>query len=129
MEKISIPNKHRGKKVSGPNLTQRKVDGIVDLHDDAKVSLSIQAKDDRNNPTSFDGTIVYSVDNTSVVSLTDNGDGTAVAASTGTLGTAVLSVVATRANDGQVFNGAEAINVIPSGAVSIQVVPGPEEPV
>lgn len=43
-----------------------------------------------NNPVPFpDGeTVVYTVDDPSIINLTDNGDGTATAAATGTLGTA-----------------------------------------
>jgi hypothetical protein len=90
----------------------RKVDLIVDLEADKQVAFALQATDEVGNPTEFDGTIVFSVDDPSVVSLTDNGDGTGVAAATGTLGVATLTGTATRASDGATFTGAEAINVV-----------------
>lgn len=74
-----------------------KVDLIMDLMADKKVDLTPEWTDEVGNPTtapeSF--TVTYSVDDTSVINLTDNGDGTAVAAATGTLGTATVHAEAT----------------------------------
>lgn len=73
---------------------QRKADVIVDLQADKKVALSVAAEDEVGNPVPLpDGeTVVYTVDDPSIISLTDNGDGTASAAATGTLGSATVHV-------------------------------------
>lgn len=73
-----------------------KVDVTMDLRADQKVALSGGWTDEVGNPvpTPPDSTVVYTVDNTTVIDLTDNGDGTAVAAATGTLGTANVHAVA-----------------------------------
>lgn len=66
---------------------------VMDLQADKKVSLSIEWTDEVGNPAAeppADATVTYTVDNTDIVALTDNGDGTAVAAATGTLGIATL---------------------------------------
>ena len=106
-----------------------KVDLIMDLHADKKVALAVQPTDEVGNPTTFDGTTVYAVDDASIVNLVDNGDGTAEAAATGVLGATLLTVQATRASDGKVFNGALAVQVIAGDAESFEIVAGPEEEV
>ena len=62
----------------------------MDLMADKKVPLSIGYTDEVGNPVPAPdtATTVYTVDDPTVVALTDNGDGTAVVAATGTLGTA-----------------------------------------
>ncbi len=62
----------------------------MDLQADKKVPLSIEFTDEVGNPTTAPAasTATYTVDNPTIINLTDNGDGTAVAAATGTLGTA-----------------------------------------
>ena len=78
--------------VHGPSgiSTPRKVDLIMDLQADKQVALSVEWTDEVGNPvaTPDSATSVYTVDDPSVINLTDNGDGTAVAAATGVLGTA-----------------------------------------
>lgn len=94
----------------------RKVDAIMDLQADKKVSFALQATDEMGNPTTFVGSIVFAVDDPSIVTLTDNGDGSGEVAATGTLGVATLTGTATRDSDGAVFTGAEAINVVAGDA-------------
>lgn len=67
----------------------------MDLKADQRVELTIAWEDEMGNPTSApDGvTIEYTVDDAAIIALTDNEDGTAVAASTGTLGTANVHAV------------------------------------
>lgn len=67
-----------------------RIDLIMDLMADKKVALSIGYTDELENPVPAPetSTTVYTVDDPTVVALTDNGDGTAEAAATGTLGTA-----------------------------------------
>ena len=76
-------------------LTQ-KVDVVMDLRADQKVALTGQWTDEVGNPTTTPtgATVAYTVDNATVINLTDNNDGTAVAAATGTLGTANVHAVA-----------------------------------
>lgn len=73
-----------------PTQPTGKVDLIMDLMADKKVTLTPGWTDEVGNTTSgpTDFAVVYTVDDPAVINLTDNGDGTAVAAATGTLGTA-----------------------------------------
>ena len=77
--------------------TPRKADVIVDLQADKKVALSLAFTDEVGNPvtTPAGETVVYTVDDPSIINLTDNGDGTAEAAATGVLGTANVHAEAT----------------------------------
>lgn len=80
-----------------------RIDTAMDLQADKKVTLSGQWTDEMGNPaeTPDDASVVYSVDNTDVLSLVDNGDGSAVASAVGTLGTANVHAVATAAGFGE----------------------------
>lgn len=72
------------------HVSTGRIDLRMDLLADKKVPLSVQWTDEVGNPVDVpaDATAVYTVDDSSIINLTDNGDGTAVAAATGTLGTA-----------------------------------------
>lgn len=105
-----------------------KVDLFMDLQADKKVPLSIGWTDELGNPTTApdDFTVVYSVDDPAIINLTDNGDGTAVAAAVGTLGTATVHVEATV--NGETITGDLAIVVVAGLAERLTVVAGdPEE--
>ena len=69
----------------------------MDLQADKKVALSVEFTDEVGNPVPAPAgeTIAYTVDDPSIINLTDNGDGTASAAATGALGTANVHVDAT----------------------------------
>ncbi len=116
---------------SGPGTPRqtRKVDLIMDLQADKKVSLSLQWTDEVGNPTGAPadgGSATYSVDNADVIALTDNGDGTAVAAATGTLGEANVTVSATAG--GRTLTGQLQLVVVAGLAERVNVVAGePEE--
>lgn len=107
--------------------TPRKVDVIVDLQADKKVALSVEFTDEVGNPVALPTgeTVVYTVDDPSIINLTDNGDGTAEAAATGTLGTANVHVEAT----GPVAaSGDLQIVVVAGDAERVEIVAGePEE--
>lgn len=62
----------------------------MDLQADKKVALTPGWTDEVGNPANgpADFAVVYTVDDPTLINLTDNGDGSAVAAATGTLGTA-----------------------------------------
>jgi len=72
------------------NQPTGKVDVRMDLQADKKVALSIEYTDEVGNPTTAPtgATAAYTVDDPTIINLTDNGDGTAEAAATGALGTA-----------------------------------------
>lgn len=66
----------------------------MDLMADKKVTLSLGWTDEVGNAVDAPAnvTAVFTVDDPTIINLTDNGDGTAVAAATGTLGTANVHV-------------------------------------
>jgi len=107
----------------------QKVDVIMDLRADQKVALAGQWTDEVGNPvpTPPDSTVVFTVDNATVINLTDNGNGTAVAAATGTLGTANVHAVATAPGMPQ-LTGDLQIVVVAGLAERFNIVAGtPEE--
>jgi hypothetical protein len=109
------------------NLTG-KVDVTVDLQADKKVALSVEAQDEVGNPVPLPAgeTVVYTVDDPTIINLTDNGDGTASAAATGTLGSATVHVDAT---GDLVASGDLLIVVVAGDAERIAIVPGAVEEV
>lgn len=105
-----------------------KVAARMDLQADKQVDLSVQAEDEVGNPATFDGTYAYTVDDASIINLTDNGDGTAVAAATGALGVATVTATATRSDGSLAGQGVLAFQVIAGDVASFEVVAGaPEE--
>lgn len=111
-----------------PRSTPRKVDLIMDLMADKKVTLSPEWTDEVGNPVAApsDASVTYTVDDSSVIALTDNGDGTAVAAATGTLGTA--NVHADGSGGGVTATGDLQIVVVAGLAERMNIVAGaPEE--
>lgn len=108
-------------RVAGPSPAYKchpgKVDLIVDLQADKKVSFSFAPIDEMGNPTAFDGTIAFTVDDPSLVNLTDNGDGSGEVAAVGTLGSTLLTGTATPADGSDPITGSEAINVIAGDSV------------
>lgn len=105
------------------NPVPRKADVIMDLQADKKVALSVEFTDEVGNvvPLPVGETVVYTVDDPSLISLTDNGDGTASAAAVGPLGTANVHVEATGP---VVASGDLQIVVVAGDAERIAVVPG-----
>lgn len=97
-------------------IRPRKVGSIVDLQADMQVPLSVTATDEVGNAVDLpaDAVVTYTVDDPSVIALTQDGL-TANAAATGLLGTANVHVDAS-------FNGRTA-----SGDLQIVVVPGNAE--
>jgi len=106
---------------------QRKADVIVDLQADKKVALSLVFTDEVGNtvPAPAGETVVYTVDDPSIINLTDNGDGTAEAAATGVLGTATVHAEATGPLPG---SGDLQLVVVAGDAERFEIVAGaPEE--
>jgi len=99
-------------------------DVAMDLQADKQVDLSIGYTDELGNevdaPT--DATVTYTVDDPTLINLTDNGDGSAVAAAVGALGTATVHVEATA--NGETLTGDLAIVVVAGLAERIEIVAG-----
>ena len=74
-----------------------RMDVVMDLQADKQVPLSIEYTDELGNvvETPSGATTVFTVDDPTIINLTDNGDGTATAAAVGPLGTANVHVEAT----------------------------------
>lgn len=94
------------------------------LRDDQQVSLSVSPVDQAGNAVPVDsiGRITFEVDDNAVLTLTDNGDGTATVVTTGTLGTAVVTAKNDHDDDGTVdFQGSLAFDVVTGEVFSIAV--------
>lgn len=106
----------------GP-ITRRDVS--MDLKADQKVALSGKYTDEVGNevPAPDGAAVTYTVDDTTVINLTDNGDGTAEAAATGTLGQATVHA------DAGTSGSADLLLVVVAGdAERFEIVAGtPEE--
>jgi hypothetical protein len=101
------------------NQPTGKVDVRMDLQADKKVALSVEYTDEVGNATTAPAgaTATYTVDDPTIINLTDNGDGTAEAAATGTLGTANVHLDVT-------FNDEAGNPVTVSGDLQLVVVAG-----
>ena len=101
-----------------------KRDLIMDLQADKQVPLSVSFTDEVGNPVEApaDFSAAFTVDDPTIINLTDNGDGTAVAAAVGPLGTATVHVETTV--DGEVLTGDLAIVVVAGIAERIAIVAG-----
>jgi hypothetical protein len=112
--------------VKGPpyNTATGKADAIMDLAADMQVTLTGQWTDEVGNPvdTPADATVTYTVDDPTIINLTDNGDGTAVAAAVGALGTANVHADATGA--GQTVTGDLQIVVVAGLAERFNIAAG-----
>lgn len=102
---------------------------IMDLAADKKRSVQLEWTDEVGNPTGVpaDAMATYSTDNPAVLALTDNGDGTAVVASTGVLGSANVHLDASAG--GETFTGDETVNVVAGLAERVSMKFGDEDEV
>lgn len=117
--------------VKGPPYASNtgEVDIQMDLQADKKVPLTGRFKDEVGNPVEMPAgaSVTYTVDDPTIINLTDNGDGTAVAASTGTLGIAHVDGVADF-GDGTEVTGRLEIVVVAGDAERFEIETGtPEE--
>jgi hypothetical protein len=110
-----------------------RTDLIMDLQADKKVALSIGFTDEVGNPTAApaDSATTYTVDDPTVISLTDNGDGSASAAATGVLGTANVHAESTwtDADGDHTVSGDLQIVVVAGLAERAAILPGAVEEV
>jgi hypothetical protein len=106
------------------------VDVVVDLQADKKVPLSVTWTDELGHPTEppAGAVVAYTVDDATVIDLTDNGDGTAVAAATGTLGTATVHAEASATGMPTVTGDLQLV-VVAGLAERLEIVAGPLEEV
>lgn len=116
--------------IHGPpyHASNGRFDLIMDLQADKKVPLSVQFTDEVGNPVPAPtgAVVTFTVDDPTIIALTDNGDGTAEAAATGTLGTANVHVDASF--NGTTVTGDLQIVVVAGLAERINIVAGaPEE--
>jgi hypothetical protein len=113
--------------VKGPPyaVTPERVDFVMDLAADQQVPLSVEYTDELGNPVPAPAvaTVTYTVDDPTIINLTDNGDGTAIAAAVGALGTANVHVEA--AFNGTTLTGDLQIVVVAGLAERLNVVAGP----
>jgi hypothetical protein len=100
----------------------RKADLNMLLQADKKVTVSLQAHDEVGNPAEFDGAITFAGSDNTILAVTDHEDGTCEVAATGLLGTATVTVVATRDSDGKTFQGSLAFDVVTGDVESIELV-------
>lgn len=112
--------------VNGPpyHTSNGRIDLIMDLQADKKVALSAQFTDEVGNATEAPAgaTVAYTVDDPTIINLTDNGDGSASAAAVGALGTANVHVEASF--DGTTVSGDLQIVVVAGMAERLNVVAG-----
>lgn len=99
-------------------------DVTMDLQADKQVALSVGFTDEVGNPVPApaDFFATFTVDDPTVINLTDNGDGTAVAAAVGALGTATVHVASEL--NGQAVSGDLAIVVVAGLAERITILAG-----
>jgi hypothetical protein len=99
---------------------------MAQLLDSQQAVLSVSGLDAVGNPVSVPSTgLSFSVDDESILTLTDNGDGTALVVTTGTLGTATVTVNDDPDGDGTVnFQGSLAIDVVSGEVTEISVALG-----
>lgn len=99
-------------------------DVLMDLMADQQVPLSVGFTDEVGNPvpTPEGVTAAFTVDDPTLINLTDNGDGTAVAAAVGPLGTANVHVEATW--NGVTLTGDLALVVVAGLAERLTIVAG-----
>jgi len=109
-----------------------KVDFRMQMLDSEKVRLSVSGQDSQGNPVAVPGTLAWSVVNPpegDVVTLSDNGDGSFEAISTGALGTAAVTVNDDVDGDGNPeFQGSISIEVLAGPVTAIVVEAGAPEP-
>jgi hypothetical protein len=115
--------------IAGPScITTRKVPPTMSftIQDNEKCSFSVSGVDEEKNPVPLTGTPVYSIDDSGVLSLVDNGDGSCVVSATGTVGSGMLTVNDSE-TDGDVFIGSLAIDVIAGPVAAVVITPGTPE--
>jgi hypothetical protein len=97
----------------------------LELTADQQARLQATGRDDDGNPVDLTGNVTYACDNDTVLTLTDNGDGTALIVTTGPTGSALVTATGT-VSGGSVI-GSLAVDVT-SGEVSSIAISATVEP-
>lgn len=99
-------------------------DAEMDLKADEMIPLSPKWKDEMGNEATppTDATVEFTVDDASIINLTDNGDGTATAAATGTLGNATVHGQIDAS--GRIISGDLLITVVAGDAERFEIIAG-----
>jgi hypothetical protein len=87
---------------------------------DQQARLAATGQDADGNPVDLTGGITYGVSDPAILTLTDNGDGTALVVTTGPTGSALVTATGTVAGGGQVI-GSLAVDVVAGDVASIQI--------
>lgn len=105
----------------------QKEDLRMNLQDDQKVALAVSFKDRAGNvlPAEAVGTLTFSSSDETVLTVTDNGDGSAVATTTGALGSAVVKVENDKDDDGTAdYSAVLAFDVVAGDVFEIALAAG-----
>jgi len=96
------------------------------MTDSQQTTLTIAATDKKGNKATLPtGSVVWAVDQVSLIALTPAADGmSAVAAAVGPLGTATVSVKVVDGNQNTLASGTLDITIVGGGATTIVVTPG-----
>jgi hypothetical protein len=87
---------------------------------DQQVTLRVSGKDSDGNQVPLTGTPAFSVDESGVLSATDNGDGSVLVVTAGPTGSGLVTVVDQETN-GDEFIGSFAIDVVGGAVKSVEV--------
>lgn len=93
------------------------------LKDNQTVTFAVSGKDAVGNAAPLTGVPVFAVDDASILTLVDNGDGTGSVTSTAVIGVATLSVTDAETN-GANFIGSLAFDVIAGDVAAVSIDPG-----
>lgn len=125
-----LPSQRPAPGIPTHTTNPERIDLIMDLGADKKVELAAQTTDEFGHavPAPEGTAVTWSVDNTEVIDLSTNEDGSASAAATGMLGNAVVSVEV-NFPDGGTTTGDLLISVVPGEAERVVIAPGAVEEV
>jgi hypothetical protein len=87
---------------------------------DQQARLAATGQDADGNPVDLTGGVTYGVDNATVLTLSDHGDGTALVVTAGPTGSALVTAQDT-ATGGQQAIGSLAVDVVAGAVTSIQI--------
>lgn len=93
------------------------------LQDNQQVDLSVVTEDAAGNPSTDAGTLTWSVDDASILSLSATTGTSVTVAATGKIGTATVTVTDAE-TDGENFSGSLAIDVVGGTTTQIVIEPG-----
>jgi hypothetical protein len=110
---------------AGEQSSSPSTEGTISMADlvltaDQQARLAATGQDADGNPVDLTGGVTFGVDDAAVLTLTDNGDGTALVVTTGPTGSALVTAQDT-ATGGQQAIGSLAVDVVAGAVTSIQI--------